>query len=301
MRPELLVHLDELIKELEKVDSSLPEESAKNFYNSNYGGQQNISTGDAHHSGQGDLHSYGGVGTINQYTVPSRPKPTKVTPLGLCFNSAPLIESTDFVGRTAEIHEIHEIHTILQPDEACKEQRRVVIGGIGGLGNPDCHCICTATPAELYVRPVAQRRIRVNAVLANVMKWLNRPDNPRWLLIFDNYDEPELFAIDNFCPGVGHGSIVITTRLPDLVTGKIVRVQPLQATTDSLSILETRSGRLKVQRDAGAKRLATRLGGFPLALVTAGAFLRKSTMTFEQYLDAYERKWNINPDRPLRL
>lgn len=85
-------------------------------------------------------------------------------------------------------------------------------------------------------------------VLANVMKWLNRPDNPRWLLIFDNYDEPELFAIDNFCPGVGHGSIVITTRLPDLVTGKIVRVQPLQATTDSLSILETRSGRLKVQR-----------------------------------------------------
>ena len=66
--PDLLARLDDLIKELEEIDSSLPEELGKNFYNSNYGGQQNISTGDARHSGQGDLHSYGGVGTINQYT-----------------------------------------------------------------------------------------------------------------------------------------------------------------------------------------------------------------------------------------
>lgn len=53
--------------------------------------------------------------------------------------------------------------------------------------------------------------------------------------------------------------------------------------------------------DPGALRLAKRLDGFPLALVTAGAFLRKTTMTFEQYLDAYQRKWNINPRRQLHL
>lgn len=53
--------------------------------------------------------------------------------------------------------------------------------------------------------------------------------------------------------------------------------------------------------DPGAARLAQRLNGFLLALVTAGAFLRRSTMTFDLYLDAYERQWNMSPRRPLRV
>ena len=85
-------------------------------------------------------------------------------------------------------------------------------------------------------------------VLADVLKWLSRPDNRRWLLVFDNYDEPDLFAINDFCPGVGHGSIIITTRLPDLVMGTTVRVQPLVTITDSLGILEIRSGRSDVPK-----------------------------------------------------
>jgi len=35
------------------------------FQNSNYGGQQMINTGSAYHSGLGDQHIYGGVGTLN--------------------------------------------------------------------------------------------------------------------------------------------------------------------------------------------------------------------------------------------
>lgn len=40
-----------------------------------------------------------------------------------------------------------------------------------------------------------------------------------------------------------------------------------------------------------------------MALATAGAFLHKdkSTETFEWYLHEYEKRWNINPRRPLRL
>ncbi|KAK5947934.1 hypothetical protein OHC33_011039 [Knufia fluminis] len=255
-------------------------------------------------------------------TVPSRPKPTKVTPLGLCFNSAPLIETAEFVGRNTEIE---NIHAVLRPDEARKEQKRVVLGGIGGIGKTQLAIayarqyqqsytsvlwLNAASESTLYASllPVAQAisaeqtDLSTNEqVLAGVLKWLNRPDNARWLLVFDNYDEPDLFAINDFCPSVGHGSIIVTTRLPDLAKGKIVRVQPLQSIEDSLSILEIRSGRSGIQEDSSAKRLARRLSGFPLALVTAGAFLRKSTMTFEQYLDVYERKWNINPRRPLRL
>jgi tetratricopeptide (TPR) repeat protein len=38
-----------------------------------------------------------------------------------------------------------------------------------------------------------------------------------------------------------------------------------------------------------------------LALTTAGAYLRKSTLSFEQYLHEYEKRWDINPRRPLEL
>lgn len=53
--------------------------------------------------------------------------------------------------------------------------------------------------------------------------------------------------------------------------------------------------------DISARRLAERPGGLPLALATAGAYLRKSTFTFERYLQEYEKRWNIDPRRPLKL
>ncbi|KAK5202314.1 hypothetical protein LTR41_011941 [Exophiala xenobiotica] len=53
--------------------------------------------------------------------------------------------------------------------------------------------------------------------------------------------------------------------------------------------------------DVHVQRLAERLAGLPLALATAGAYLRHSTLTFERYLEEYERRWNIDPRRPLQL
>lgn len=50
-----------------------------------------------------------------------------------------------------------------------------------------------------------------------------------------------------------------------------------------------------------AIRLAERLAGLPLALATAGAFLQRSSFTFERYLQEYETRWNIDPRRSLRL
>lgn len=47
--------------------------------------------------------------------------------------------------------------------------------------------------------------------------------------------------------------------------------------------------------------MVERLGGLPLALVTAGAYLRKTTLTFQQYLEAYEQRWQIDRRRPVQL
>lgn len=85
-------------------------------------------------------------------------------------------------------------------------------------------------------------------VLTHIHRWLSRPRNARWLLVFDNYDDPEQFSVDDFCPNTGHGSIIITTRLPDLVRGQQVRVQPLHAIDDGLAILQVRSGRVNTKQ-----------------------------------------------------
>lgn len=59
---------------------------------------------------------------------------------------------------------------------------------------------------------------------------------------------------------------------------------------------------LTAASDEDARRLVERLAGLPLALATAGAYLSKSpSMTFQQYLDAYEKYWDIDPRRPLEL
>jgi tetratricopeptide (TPR) repeat protein len=36
-------------------------------------------------------------------------------------------------------------------------------------------------------------------------------------------------------------------------------------------------------------------------LATAGTYLRRSTFTFDRYLQEYEKRWNIDPRRPLQL
>lgn len=190
--------------------------------------------------------------------------------LGLCFKSAPLIQPADFVGRTMEIDTMHRA---LRPDQTPKKQQRVILGGMGGLGKTQLALayarqhqpsytsvlwLNATSESTVYssLRSVAAVLVRTvelttwdnEQVLAYILEWLSRPDNTRWLLIFDNHDDPDLFDIDHFCPNVGHGSVVVTTRLPDRVTGEQLRVQPLHTITDSLALLQIRSGRQAVQQ-----------------------------------------------------
>jgi hypothetical protein len=60
-----------------------------------------------------------------------------------------------------------------------------------------------------------------DAVVREMMNWLNEPENTDWLLIFDNIDrehqqddtDPDVYDVRRYLPGADHGSILITTRL----------------------------------------------------------------------------------------
>lgn len=83
--------------------------------------------------------------------------------------------------------------------------------------------------------------------IRRVHSWLSDPRNTTWLLIFDNYDDPDQFDIVEYYPPSSHGAIIITTRRPDLVTGEVLHVKPLHPVEDGLQVLQIRSKRQNIQ------------------------------------------------------
>lgn len=91
----------------------------------------------------------------------------------------------------------------------------------------------------------------LDEVIDVVKRWLDHPKNNRWLLVFDNYDNPKVSgntdqaAIDvrRFLPEAYHGSIIITTRSSKVNVGHRIRVGKLKDLRDSLQILSDASHR----------------------------------------------------------
>ncbi|GAP93142.1 putative TPR-like protein [Rosellinia necatrix] len=135
----------------------------------------------------------------------------------------------------------------------------------------------------------------VNAVKA----WLSLPRNSRWLLVYDNYDNPKLQSnpdpaaidIQKYLPESYQGAIIITTRSSQVKIGHAIRMSKLRNLNDSLEILTTTSKREGLADDPDAIDLAKRLDGLPLALTTAGAYLEQTSTTFRSYLRLYEESW----------
>jgi DNA-binding SARP family transcriptional activator len=116
----------------------------------------------------------------------------------------------------------------------------------------------------------------MTAAVARLLGALRERD--RWLLIFDNAEEPA--ALAPYLPG-GGGQVVITSRNPgwhELATP--VRVDVFDR-GESIALLRRRAPRLT---DCEAGRIAEALGDLPLALAQAGAYLADTATGVEDYL-----------------
>jgi ATP/maltotriose-dependent transcriptional regulator MalT len=84
-----------------------------------------------------------------------------------------------------------------------------------------------------------------------VKAWLSLPNNSRWLLVYDNYDNPKLPSItdptavdiEKYIPETYQGSVIITTRSSQVKIGHAIRIANIQNLDDSLEILATTSKR----------------------------------------------------------
>ena len=116
-----------------------------------------------------------------------------------------------------------------------------------------------------------------------VKRWL--ASNTDWLLVFDNADQPEL--LKKFLPTSAPGHILITSRsraFDALGIAEPFNLPPL-ANDEAVSFLVDRTGRKNAsptEREQ-AEKLATELGGLPLALEQAGAYIRTMQVSFAAY------------------
>jgi tetratricopeptide (TPR) repeat protein len=109
--------------------------------------------------------------------------------------------------------------------------------------------------------------------------------HPRWLLVFDNAQDPQ--DIKPYLPHGGGGHVIITSRNPNW--GNLARSMTVSKfeRSESVEFLCKRTG----QEDRmAADELAEALGDLPLALEQAGAYMETMAKPLGEYLKAFQER-----------
>ncbi|KAH7418739.1 kinesin light chain 1 [Cadophora sp. MPI-SDFR-AT-0126] len=223
------------------------------------------------------------------------------------FSLSDISDVEHFVARKTELIEIHQA---LSGDGS---RRVVVLRGLGGIGKTQLSIAYAKRHKDNYsaifwlnikdedslkqsfaklAKQISREHLsairvsnletkqNLDEVVESVKSWLSLPNNTRWLMIYDNYDNPKL-----------PGSIIITTRSSEVRISRSIQIQKLGNMHDSLEILLNMSRREWLVMDPDAMELAKELDGLPLALATAGAYLDQITRSFSDYLRLYKESW----------
>ena len=201
------------------------------------------------------------------------------------FDLSAIPEAVQFVARENELAEMRRwLH-------GHKSRSAVVLHGLGGIGKTQLALEYTTRHKEKYTaifwlnandenslklsfRDIAQCILEdqkgrpstntltsvdldgnLDQVVTAVKTWLNLQRNTRWLMIYDNYDNPrttgnlDRSAVDirRFLPRADHGSIIITTRSAQVSQGPRIHVQKLRNIHEGLKILSNTSKRENIE------------------------------------------------------
>ena len=130
-------------------------------------------------------------------------------------------------------------------------------------------------------------------IISAVLNWLSK--NDRWLLVYDNIEN--MSRLSNFIPIGIKGHILITTRAQAIGgVAQRIHVKPFLPKDGARYILH-RSGIISSKSEDNdssgltlkghAESLSTELGGLPLSLDQAGAFMEENSVRPDEYLSLY--------------
>ena len=186
----------------------------------------------------------------------------------------------------ARDEELAEMHRTLSGDGS---RRTVILYGLGGIGKTQLtiayakqhkndysaifwlnikdqdslkQSFVKVASQILREHPLATRLSSVDMkgnldeVVDAVKTWLSLPNNTRWLIVYDNYDNPKLASnidpaavnIHKFLPESYQGSVIVTTRSSQVKIGHRIQIRKLENLRDSLKILSNTSGRERLKQ-----------------------------------------------------
>jgi len=142
-----------------------------------------------------------------------------------------------------------------------------------------------------------------NVALISVHRWMS--EQAGWLLVLDNADDPSV--VREFLPPGDRGKLIYTSRRDSLGT-QTTRVEVKEMRPeDGAKLLLRRADLLQedqvldqvVQPEIhqAAMDVATLLGGLPLAIDQAGAYLKETGETAAEYRDRYPERLHDRLDR----
>ena len=137
------------------------------------------------------------------------------------------------------------------------------------------------------------RRLGLEDV-SSVMRYLSEVAED-WLLIIDNADDPSI-ALSKYFPPGGKGSILITSRNPELTVYATVGSTSIDTLSPEAAIdLLLRAAGAAIGSDIAtresARLLVNDLDRLPLALDQAGAYMKQNGCSIEEYMEMYENAW----------
>lgn len=121
--------------------------------------------------------------------------------------------------------------------------------------------------------------------IARVVAWLEEADE-RWLLVFDNVIQPHV--LNGLTPKKGRGQVLVTTRHSDWPSRgcEVINLDVLDDES-AVKLLTSHSGRAI---DDHAQLVVERLGSLSLAIVQAGAFIRHTACSYDDYRTILDRR-----------
>lgn len=227
------------------------------------------------------------------------------------FN-VPNARTSFFTGREDELADLHQSITT---------GKRQAITGLGGVGKTSlaieyAHHYQSEYPIIFWA--LASDQASFNSSCVKIAQELNLPEKDAqeqvravenwfktqkdYLLILDNADDPDAFKPDAFLSFITHagGYLLITTRSSTMRRLNIIRHL-------NLEVLTPEHGALLLLRRAGwlapeaaltqvlsehqlqAQHISQELGGLPLALEQAGAYLDETKIDLVSYLQTYQQ------------